>query len=146
MTTEDLNELFKRDPGKLKAEIEQYPADESLWEVADGISNSGGNLFAHLLGNLRFYSGCNLTNGGYVRNRDLEFSVKGFPKSALTAEIEQTQKAVSAAWDKLQTDKFNSTYEGDPFFENWAIGLVLLHLHAHPGYHLGQLNYHGRLI
>jgi hypothetical protein len=44
--------------------------------IADGISNSAGNLCLHLIGNLNHFIGATLGNTGYVRNREQEFSSK----------------------------------------------------------------------
>ena len=146
MTAQDLDELFKRDLGKLKAEIEQYPSDESLWVVADGIANSGGNLCAHLCGNLRHFIGHNLANDGYVRDRDKEFSVKDLTKSQLISEIEQTIDSVSAALNKLRENDLDGAYPDKVPIPDSSNRLILLHLYAHLSYHLGQVNYHRRLL
>ena len=67
--TKDLNALFTRDLIKLKDEIALYRDDDALWSVKEGISNSGGNLCLHLIGNLRTYIGKTL--GGVYYERDL---------------------------------------------------------------------------
>ncbi len=146
MTVKALDELFKRDLGKLKAEIEQYPTDESLWVVAEGIANSGGNLCTHLCGNLRHFIGHNIANDGYVRDRDKEFSVKDLTKSQLISEIEQTIHSVSAALNKLRENDLDGIYPDKVPIPDSSNRLILLHLYAHLSYHLGQVNYHRRLL
>ena len=146
MTAQLFEELFFRDLAKLKNEIEQYPDDDSLWATADGINNSGGNLSAHLCGNLRHFIGLNLGNDGYARNRDLEFSVKGLSRTELVTEIENTQKAVTAALENLTEDDLNSHYPDDKPIPNTTNRNILLHLYSHLSYHLGQVNYHRRLL
>ena len=81
MTIEILKSLYNRDLNKLKIEIESYQNEESLWKIDENISNSGGNLCLHLLGNLNTYIGAELGETGYVRQRDLEFSLKDIPKN-----------------------------------------------------------------
>ncbi len=146
MTTKALIKLFERDLGKLKSEIEQYPTDDSLWIVSQGITNSGGNLCAHICGNLRHFIGHNLANDGYERDRPNEFSMKGLSRSELIAEIDQTITAVSAALNKLTEMELESTYPDSKPIPDSTTRLILLHLYAHLSYHLGQVNYHRRLL
>ena len=146
MTVQDLKTLFSRDLDKLKTEIDQYPDDDSLWLVGEGIANSGGNLCAHLCGNLRHFIGLNLGKDGYERNRDLEFSVKGLEKNALISEIENTKVAVSNALDKYNESDLSGPYPDSRPIPDASIGHTLLHLYAHLSYHLGQVNYHRRLL
>ncbi|HCX22935.1 MAG TPA: DinB superfamily protein, partial [Cytophagales bacterium] len=73
MNTE-LAELFTRDLNRLIKELEQYPNEEQLWVVTEGINNSAGTLTLHLIGNLNHFFGAILGNTGYIRNREAEFS------------------------------------------------------------------------
>lgn len=146
MTNQALDKLFKRDLGKLKSEIEQYPTDDSLWVVADGITNSGGNLCAHLCGNLRHFIGKNLANDGYVRNRPLEFSMSNVSKAEMISEVDNTSEAVSAALNKLSEADLDGIYPDNVPIPDSSIRFVLLHIYAHLSYHLGQINYHRRLL
>lgn len=146
MTTDDLSELFKRDLGKLKAEIEQYPTDESLWVVSDGILNSGGNLCAHICGNLRHFVGHNIADDGYVRDRPNEFSMTDASKTEMVSEIENTVAAVNSALSNLSEEGLNDAYPDSKPIPNASNRLILLHLYAHLSYHLGQVNYHRRLL
>ena len=77
--TESLKSLYNRDLNKLKFEIESYKDERSIWAVDKTISNSAGNLCLHLVGNLNAYIGAELGKTSYVRNRDLEFSLKDIP-------------------------------------------------------------------
>ena len=81
MTLNILRLLYSRDLNRLKVEIEFYQKEESLWKIDKNISNSGGNLCLHLVGNLNTYIGAELGKTGYVRQRDLEFSLKDIPKN-----------------------------------------------------------------
>ena len=75
MLTETLIKLFKRDLGKLKEEVDSYQNEANLWIVTNDVSNSAGNLCLHLVGNLNHFIGAVLGDSGYVRQRDLEFSL-----------------------------------------------------------------------
>lgn len=76
MLNETLTSLFERDLKKVIEELKLYKNETDLWEIKSGISNSGGNLALHLLGNLNTYIGKNIGNTGYIRDRPLEFSAK----------------------------------------------------------------------
>ncbi len=142
----ELQILFERDLNKLKSEIEQYPTDESLWIIKDGISNSGGNLCAHLCGNLRHFVGKNIGDDGYVRDREREFSVKGLSRQELIAEIDNTIDAVTRVLQNISESDLDASYPDRIPIPDTNTRHVLLHLYAHLSYHLGQINYHRRLL
>ena len=141
-----LLELFARDLGNLENEISLYPTDESLWIVAGGISNSGGNLALHLCGNLNHFIGAQLGHTGYVRERDKEFSQKGLSKETLIQQIKATQSAVSQTLGQLTGADLEQTFPLEVLGKRWQTGAFLTHLFAHLNYHLGQVNYHRRLV
>jgi len=146
LATESLLALFTRDLNKLADEIKQYPSEESMWRVEDGITNSGGNLCLHLCGNLQHFVGTILGNTGYVRNREAEFSEKNIARQSLLEEIERTKQAIANTLPALQHDQLHSNYPVDVFGKPMTTIYFLLHLSAHLGYHLGQVNYHRRLV
>ena len=76
MLNQTLNMLFQRELDKLILELQSYKSEENIWIIADGISNSSGNLTLHLIGNLNYFFGKNVGNTGYVRDRPAEFSSK----------------------------------------------------------------------
>ena len=144
-----LNDLFTRDLNKLKSEIEQYTDEANLWLVDGEIPNSGGNLTLHLVGNLKHFVGTVLGGSGYVRERDLEFSTKGMPRVELLQMIDETIADVAAGLDKVTPEQLAAEYpivvfadRTEPMTTEW----VLMHLATHLGYHLGQINYHRRLL
>ena len=94
LVTRHLIVLFKRDLDRLKWELEQYKNEANLWVVQEGISNCAGNLALHLTGNLNHFIGATLANTGYVRQRDLEFSQKNIPLSAILESIEDTKQMI----------------------------------------------------
>ncbi|MBP7245808.1 MAG: DUF1572 family protein, partial [Bacteroidia bacterium] len=91
---------FENHLHQLKAEIEAFPNDASLWMIPKGVSNSPGNLALHLAGNLQYFIGALLGNTGYVRDRDLEFSLKGQSKEYV---LEQIEKAHTVVHDTLSS-------------------------------------------
>ena len=146
MLKESLIEIFERDLNKLKDEINSYQNDESLWKVSGEISNSGGNLCLHLVGNLNHYIGSVLGETGYVRDRDSEFTSGNISREAIVSKIEKTLEIVVNTLNKFTEDDLNRDY---PLVENnkpRVIGKELLRIITHFNYHLGQINYHRRLL
>ena len=145
MITETLISIYNRDLDKLKAEIEEYGSDEKLWLVSDGITNSGGNLSLHLVGNLKHFIGTVLGGTGYVRDRDAEFTSSSVSRAALIAAADETAEIISATLAKLTSAELAADYPLDVFGHPMTIGYFLIHLTTHFNYHLGQINYHRRL-
>lgn len=141
-----LQSLFERDLLKLKTEIEQYQAEKKLWHIEKSISNSAGNLCLHLIGNLNAFIGAELGKTGYVRNRELEFSLKDVPKKELLEKIEATMEVVKKSLAKVTDEQLQTDYPLMVFKEKLSTGMFLTHLATHLSYHLGQINYHRRLL
>ncbi|OOV20592.1 DinB family protein [Flavobacterium sp. LM4] len=146
MLIEVLRLLFNRDLNKLKAEIELYETDSQLWLIDKNISNSAGNLCLHLIGNLNTYIGAELGKTGYVRDRPLEFSLKNVSKEELISKIDQTILVINNALDSVNEADLESIYTQIVFEKEMTTGFFLVHLSTHLAYHLGQINYHRRLI
>ncbi|WP_316771803.1 DinB family protein [Pedobacter frigiditerrae] len=146
MIIENLKTIFNRDLNRLKNEIEAYEDESNLWHIAGDTKNSAGNLCLHLIGNLNTYIGAGLGKSGYIRNRELEFSLKDVPKSDLLMMIEQTIKVVDESLSELKDEDFAKEYPTLVFEEKTTIGFFLIHLTTHLTYHLGQINYHRRLL
>ena len=146
MLSQTLATIFIRYLNKLKVEIAAYSCDANLWLVDKAIVNSGGNLCLHLVGNLNAYIGAEIGKSGYIRVRDIEFSQKGLTKAALITQIDQTIKAVSHAFTMLQETDLVKEYPLLVFAEPMTYDFFLVHLAAHLSFHLGQINYHRRLL
>jgi uncharacterized damage-inducible protein DinB len=146
MMTESLQSLFTRDLNKLKTEIESYRNEEIIWKTDKHISNSAGNLCLHLVGNLNNYIGATLGNSGYVRNRELEFSLKDVPRTELIQQIESTIEIVNSSLERLSPEDLQKEYPSEPLGYEMTTGYFLIHLFGHLSYHLGQINYHRRLL
>lgn len=141
-----LKELYRRDLERLKKEILAYQSEEALWEVTGEISNSGGNLCLHLIGNLNAYIGVGLAQSGYVRNRPLEFSDKHVPVAQMVADIDRTIEVVLAGLDKVEAEQLEGDYPLVIWQEPRTMIYTLTHIYSHLNYHLGQINYHRRLL
>lgn len=143
---ESLKSLYNRDLNKLKIEIESYQNEESIWKIDKNISNSGGNLCLHLIGNLSTYIGAELGNTGYIRQRDLEFSLKNIPKTELLKKIASLIEIVESTLSQLSEEDLEKDYPIEPLGYKMTTEYFLIHLFGHLGYHLGQINYHRRLL
>lgn len=146
MVIESLKTLFNRDLNKLKIEIESYQNENAIWVIDKNISNSAGNLCLHLMGNINTYIGARLGNTGYIRNRPLEFSLKDIPRAELISKIENTISMVNEVFDSLTETDLKAIYPEIVFEKEMTTGFFLIHLATHLSYHLGQINYHRRLL
>ena len=141
-----LAELYERDLDKLRTEITSYENEADLWKTSDGISNSSGKLCLHLNGNLKHFFGAVLGETGYVRDRDAEFANKEIPRSEMLADIDATKNIVLSTLANLTEEDLDKPYPIEVFGHPMTAGYFLTHLATHFNYHLGQINYHRRLL
>jgi Protein of unknown function (DUF1572) len=143
---ESLITIFERDLNRLITEISLYRDEDNLWVIKEGISNSAGNLTLHLLGNLNHFIGSAIGHSGYVRYRDDEFALKNIPRADLVTSIENCILMVKNTIYKLTAEDFEKLFPIEIFGKPLTTGFMLLHLTTHLAYHLGQINYHRRLL
>ena len=146
MVVQELKNVYIKDLAKLKEEISLYRDEQSIWLTEKEIANSAGNLCLHLVGNLKHFIGATMGNTGYVRNREQEFSLKNVPQKELIKMVDETIEAVSATLSNIKDDQLNAEYPLIAFKDKMTTGYFLIHLVGHLGYHLGQINYHRRLV
>jgi uncharacterized damage-inducible protein DinB len=99
-----------------------------------------------LIGNLNAFIGAVIGKSNYVRNRELEFSRKDVPRSELLNQIEDTIITVESALENLTDEDLKAEYPILVFDEKTSTEYFLIHLATHLTYHLGQINYHRRLL
>ena len=148
MIQQTLSELFERDLTKIKEEISLYVDESKIWAVKGEIKNSAGNLTLHLLGNLNHFVGAILGGNGYVRNRDAEFSDKNVPRAEIISNIDKTIGVIKSTLSKISDEDLKKDYPVKVLKnkETMKTEFFLIHLVGHLNYHLGQINYHRRLI
>lgn len=146
MLKENLIELFERDLKRLITEINLYKDENNLWIIEKGISNSAGNLALHLLGNLNHFIGGTLGHSGYVRYREDEFTLKNVLRIDLITNIENCILIVKNTLNKLTPEDFEKDFPIEVFGKVSSTSFILVHLTTHLTYHLGQINYHRRLL
>jgi uncharacterized damage-inducible protein DinB len=146
MLLETLMILFDRDLNRVKCEIELYHTESDIWKIKGQINNSAGNLCLHLIGNLNTYIGRELGKTGYIRNRELEFSARDIPRKELLLHLENSKEIVSQTLSTLDENLLQREYPILVFEDMTSTEYLLVHLATHLTYHLGQINYHRRLI
>ncbi len=146
MITATLKALYARDLTKLKQELVLYSNEKNIWRIDKNIENSAGNLCLHLIGNLNTYIGAELGNTGYVRNRPEEFSLKNIPREELISKIDSTITMLETVVGSLTEDRLKIEYPRAVSNDNVSTEYFLIHLAMHLSYHLGQINYHRRLL
>jgi len=135
-----------RDLRALRRELEAYPDERDLWRTAPGIVNPAGTLALHLTGNLQHFIGTVLGGSSYVRNRDAEFNRRDVPRAELLREIDATLGVVEGTLSRLPDDVLARPFPQPIAGVTLATGDFLMHLCIHFGWHLGQLDYHRRLV
>lgn len=147
MQTTAFTDYFNQYFDQLRQDIEAYSDEQQLWLCPPGISNSAGNLCTHLIGNLHHFIGHGLGDTGYVRNRPLEFSIKDVPRADLLQQIETTREMVQSVISSLLD--LEAPYPKrlrDGHHGQYSIHKELVRLSMHLAYHVGQVNYHRRLL
>jgi uncharacterized damage-inducible protein DinB len=146
MLQQNIAYILERDLLKLKEEISLYSNESELWLVEEGIANSAGNLCLHLIGNLNHFVGAGLGDTGYERNRPAEFELKNVTKSKMLADIDATINVVKSVIANLPGDRLKQVSPKEMGTQKPTVEQMLLHLASHLSYHLGQINYHRRLL
>lgn len=144
--TGTVSALVLRELRALRRELELYPSDEALWALPPGIANSGGTLAIHVLGNLRHYIGARLGGTGYVRDRAAEFTVRGVPRSEILAELARAEDDVRSVLARLDPARLVERYPDVVGGFALETGDFLAQVAVHLAYHVGQLDYHRRLV
>ena len=128
MLTKHLASLFERDIRKLKTEISSYSDETKLWITSAQISNSGGNLCLHLLGNLQYFIGSVLGKSGYIRNRPEEFSQKNILVKDMINTIDHTCLIVLNTLNGLTKELLEKDYPEKVFADTMTTEYFLLHI------------------
>jgi len=138
--------LILRELGAVRRSLEAYPDEASLWTEPPGLPNPGGTLALHVAGNLRHFIGHVLGGIEYKRDRPAEFALRGVPRRELLAGIEAAHDAVDRTLSTLTDDVMARPYAESISGKTVSTGAFLAHLAVHLGWHLGQLDYHRRVV
>jgi uncharacterized damage-inducible protein DinB len=143
---DDLKVLYLREIATLERELDLYPDDASVWEALPGLLNPTGNLILHLAGSLQHFFGATLGKTGYQRNREAEFAKRDVPRSDLKQECSSARQAVLAAFENLTEDSLTRVFPVQFADAPFSTKLTLLQFLSHLAYHLGQIDYHRRVV
>jgi uncharacterized damage-inducible protein DinB len=141
-----INTLLTRDLTKLRTEIEAYKIESNLWVVQGEITNTAGTLCLHLCGNLRHFIGAKLGDTGYIRDRPAEFNDRNVPRTELLRRIDLTILEIDNTLQAIDPDRLRKPFPEAVFGYEMTTEFFLIHLLGHLNYHLGQINYHRRIL
>jgi hypothetical protein len=143
---ENIKAQFAKYLKQLQSEIASYKTEEGMWNLADGTGNAPATLALHLCGNLQHNIGAVMGKSGYVRNRDYEFSQRNTSREKILEEISNTEKMIIPVLEKLSAEDLNKEFEDRHHDVVESNGDALVRLALHMGYHVGQINYHRRVL
>jgi hypothetical protein len=146
MSIANISRLINRELVSLRDELLAYPNEADMWQLPKGLPNSAGNLALHLVGNLRFYIGTQLGATGYVRDRDAEFAKSGVPRAEIVKGIEMAADEVTRTLATLDQAQLEKPFPVEIGGNRIQTGLFLQHIASHLAYHLGQIDYHRRVV
>jgi hypothetical protein len=130
----------------LERELNAYQSEEQVWALPPGIPNSGGTLALHAVGNLQHFVGAVLGGSPYVRDRDAEFQRRNVPRAELIGELQGVQGVVSETLARVEPATLSGPYPLTVANRRLATNDFLLHLATHLAYHVGQVDFHRRIV
>lgn len=143
--SQDLAKLFDRDLEKLGEELNAYHHEDDIWILDGSIKNTAGNLAMHICGNLQHFIGAVLADTGYERNKAFEFEGK-MTRVEILEEVRETRNVIASFFKDVDMSTYESTYPLEVFGYKMTTFFFITHLQGHLNYHLGQVNYHRRLL
>lgn len=146
MSTAHVSRLINRELASLRDELLAYPNEADMWEVPKGMPNSAGNLALHLVGNLRFFIGTQFGATGYVRDRDAEFASRAVPRAEIVRSIETAADEVTRTLATVDPAQLEKPFPVEIGGNRIQTEMFLQHLASHLAYHLGQIDYHRRVV
>ncbi len=146
MLLEDLKGLYLREVATLERELDLYPDEGSVWKELPGLPNPAGTLFLHLAGSLQHFFGATLGKTGYLRDRAAEFSKRDVPRSEIKQELSRARQGVLAGFANLTEDSLEQVFPVNFADADFSTRLTLLQFSSHLAYHLGQIDYHRRVV
>lgn len=146
MIGDNLTAIITRDLRAVRREIEAYPDDASVWALPPGIANSAGTLALHLAGNVQHFFGAILGGTKYVRDRAAEFSRRDVPRAEIVVQLEAGIAAAERGLGRVSDGSLQTDFPEQIAGHTVSTGEWLVHLATHLAYHLGQIDYHRRLV
>lgn len=145
----DLAAVMVRELDRLARELEAYEDEADIWRLEGTARNSAGTLALHLVGNLNHYVGGALGDTGYVRDRDAEFGERDVPRAELLRRIADCKETVTDTLAPLDAPELAGPYPREHMpavMDGASVHRFLVHLTWHLGWHVGQVDYHRRIL
>ena len=146
MITSHLLPLYERDINALIQELSSYKNEADLWSIKGDVKNSPATLGLHIAGNLKHFIGAQLGKTGYIRNRDKEFADRNISKQTILKELQEALLIVQNTLPKLTDNDLQKDFPIEFLGKVRPAIEILFILYGHLNYHLGQVNYHRRLL
>lgn len=146
MCLDEVRRALRRELAALRREVMAYERDDDLWACPPGVTNSAGTLALHVAGGLQHFIGTGLGATGYVRDRDAEFATRGLPRAAVDRRLAEAAEVVDAVLSATTPERLVEPFPLAAGGTTLPTGLFLQHLAAHVAYHLGQVDYHRRVV
>ena len=144
--TADLARILIRELEGFTRELQLFPDDTSAWKTVPGVSNSAANLALHVAGNLQYHIGTIFGGTGYVRNREAEFGRRSGARAEIVAELDAAIRVVRDVLPRISAERFDAEFPEPVMGMRFRTSLLMLHLCAHAGFHLGQAGYLRRVL
>jgi hypothetical protein len=142
----EITRFLLRELAALRRELEAYPEDGLVWSLPPGAPNSAGTLALHLSGHIQHYVGAVLGGTSYLRDRDAEFATRGLPRRDLLANMAEAERAVVAVLPGIANSSLNGVFPERLRGVKVTTREALLQVATHAAYHVGQVDYHRRLV
>jgi uncharacterized damage-inducible protein DinB len=123
--------------------ISENLSEEQFWSKPYPYGNSFGHLTLHIIGNLNYYIGAQISGTGYVRDREREFTEETPPsKEEVLRRLDEAVAQVQAAIEAQTAETWSKEYEAegaaDVVNDRFSI---MLRCAAHFHHHVGQMIY-----
>jgi Protein of unknown function (DUF664) len=146
MVTEALAALLTRELRCIQRELEGYPSEAQIWQTHPALPNTGGTLALHAAGNLLHFIGSVFGDSGYQRDRDAEFQRRDVSRVELLLALREAVDVVQRTLPGVTEAQLEDWYPLPVSGRRIRTGEFLMHLTVHLAYHLGQIDYHRRVI
>ena len=146
MTGHYIATILLRELRAIERELNAYANEEQVWALPPGLPNSGGTLALHAAANLQHFIGTVLAGTSHVRDRDAEFNRRNVPRTELIEELRRAEDTIRATLPRTDQSTLDSVYPLPVANRRVTTSDFLLHLVAHLAYHVGQLDFHRRIV
>lgn len=146
LITQSVVKILDRDLNNVIQELESYRQEGNLWHLAGTINNTGGNLGLHISGAINHFIGAVLGKNGYIRKRDEEFSQKNISREEVVRQVKLAIHTLHQVLPGVPEEELEKEFPETLGGMTMTIGHFLIHLVSHINYHLGQINYHRRIL